>query len=363
MDFDTVQYNELRECSSSQGKGFVLSSTGKILLSDGLNDPKFIGNSRKSDGQPLDCKSVFQNSPSINEGYGQSRFKKLQPVNAIEEPRMADSPPQGSLVIHDAKKFSNELRFFVLRFCCECDQAECYRFLNNMIRDGIMDCCEEFANRFSPIGERYNSLNSYDQYLDRGNSLQGISSYDPYSLVETESSRNHVGLGDYPESDGQLRDLSSLFESELASSDNDSTNSSQTNDFDSQESSESKRPWYERLKPCAGDIYIRGKPINRTCEEYCLVSHDNAKTLTDKFYNMNSDGFKDQVKDLIEANPSEDANYLLDLVLCAHVRKGYSFDLSKKGPRRKKSERILINWIRRERRRIVKKNKGSKKAV
>ena len=203
-----------------------------------------------------------------------------------------------------------------------------------MIQCGIMQRNEGLGNHLQSVDLNRDASTSGKEFSEKG--------------------KNEI-LDDYPESDGQLRDPLSLFESELSSSDNDSTNSSQTNDFDSQESSELKRPWYERLKPCAGDIYIRGKPINRTCEEYCLVSHDDAESLTGKFYNMNSDGFKDQLIVIRKHNPFKDPYYLLDLVLCAHVRKGYSFDLSRNGPEWERFERKWINWIRRDKHRIQKK--------
>lgn len=275
---------------------------------------------------------------SNDDGCGQSSFIDHQPVNTIEVQRMADSPLQGSLVIDDVKKFSNELWSFV-HSCIECDLAKCNDFLDEMVKRGIMKRYEELANH----------LQSVD--LNRDASTSGKVMY--------EKENNEI-LDDSQKSDDELRYPSSLSESELASSDNDSTNSSQTNESCSQESSESKRPWYERLKPCAGDIYIRGRGIKRTCKEYC-DDNDEAKNLIGKFYNMNSDGFKKELESIKEDNPSEDPYYLLDLVLCAHVRKGYSFDLSKKGSKRERFERKWINWIRRDKHRIQKKQKKKEK--
>ena len=213
-------------------------------------------------------------------------------------------------MIHDVKKFSNELWSFVLRSCLECDLAKCYDFLDEMVKRGIMKRYEGLANH----------LQSVD--LNRDASTSGKVMY--------EKENNEI-LDDSQKSDDELRYPPSLSESGLLSS-SDSTDSSQTNDFDSQESSELKRPWYERLKLCAYVFYLLGRGIKRTCEEYCH-NNDEAKILTTKFYNINRYGIKDQVNDLIEANPSEEKDYLLDLVLCAYVRKGYSFDSSKKGPR------------------------------
>lgn len=135
-----------------------------------------------------------------------------------------------------------------------------------------------------------------------------------------DDNEGNVIMNDEPDSPYGSEDL-------LNKGVNNSTIFLSSNVTQSQESSESRDEWYNRVKPCASDVYLNGKAIKKTCKKY--VDGDK-RTL--KFYNMNSDGFKIHLKEIIRNYPGNDddyRSYLLDLILCAHVKRDYSFDNSR----------------------------------
>lgn len=255
-------------------------------------------------------------------------------------------PPQSSLVIVDRDRFLDELIGLVSGFMFEWAHANCTDFLERMIKDGIIIEPYE-SNNYQFNGSRIDASfgNDSDDGKKSENSLtHNESTNSPASIiVPSQGIESNATPNDTVVSDHQY---------DSSSSESEDSTSDESSDCP-KKSSKSRFDWYNRLKACAPDIYLDGYSIAETCKDYCKKNNCDIteQKMSNKFYNMNSDGFKEHLNGLRENCPEEDPSYLLDLVLCAHVRHDYSFD------QRRSDDPVWDKWINRIRRRKSRKQK------
>lgn len=251
----------------------------------------------------------------------------VDPIN-----NTTDVPPQSSLVIVDRGRFLDELIGLVSGFMFEWAHANCTDFLERMIKDGII------------IEDGKKS----EDWLTHYDESHNESTNSPASSVFPSQDIENVIPNDTVVSDHQYDSSSSESEDSTSDESSDCPKKSSGSRFD----------WYNRLKRCAPGIYLGGYSVAETCKDYCKENHcdEDEERMSTKFYNMNSDGFKEHLKRLKRKHPFEDSLFLLDLVLCAHVRRDYSFD------QRRSDNPVWNEWINRIRRWKSRKQKKERKA-